>query len=278
MILRHPSAAGQYYPRDRVSLEQTLTALTRRVRTPKRTVLGALVPHSGVTYCGETQAYAYKSFAGSPIFVIIGANHARLGAPYAIMTQGTWATPLGNVGIDSELAKAIASKAPILANDIQAFTQEHSIETQLPWLQHLFRDVAFVPISIYGDDATAYRTIGVAIRAAAKETGRSIAVIASSDLTRYGASFAFAPVEGDAALDWIKETDQAVLEAIAKMDVETLLNAAERTNLCGLGAIATMLYACMEVSTGGTLLQYATSFPITRTTSAVTSYAAVVME
>lgn len=280
MIIRHPAAAGRYYPRDKESLMQNLTALTRRVRTPKRMVLGALVPHSGIFYCGEAQAFVYRSISGSPIFIILGANHDRHGPPYAVMTQGTWSTPLGNVSIDTELAQAIKNKTQLLQEDVTAFTQEHSIETQLPWLQHLFRHLAFVPLSIYGGELEAYREIGLAIRTAARETGRSVCVIASSDLTRYGESFAFVPAEGspEAILGWIKETDNAIIDAISKMDTRALLQAAARSNLCGLGAIVTMLYATMEVATGGALLNYGTTYPISQSLNAVTSFAAMVME
>lgn len=280
MIIHHPSAAGVYYPRDRETLQQTLRTLTRRTRTPKRTVIGAVAPHSGIVYAGETQAYVYKSVAGSPIFVLLGANHERHGRPYAIMTQGVWTTPLGRVSIDTQLAQTIKNKTRYLEEDVSAHTQEHSIETQLPWLQHLFRNVSFVPISIYGGEIEAHREIGSAIRDAAHETGRAICVVASSDLTHYGESFNFVPVDGGPGevLAWMKETDGAIIDAITKMDVQKMLDAASKTNVCGLGAIATMLYASMEAATGGALLHYATSFPVSRSMNAITSFAALVME
>ena len=278
MITRHPSAAGQYYPRDKESLEQTIDKISRRVRTSKRTVAGLLVPHSGIAYVGEAQAFAYKSITGSPIFVLIGTNHAGQGAAYSIMSQGAWTTPLGSVRIDSELANAIKNKTSYLQEDVSSFSAEHSIETHLPWLQKLFGNVEFVPISVSGREIEAYREIGSAIRDAAHETGRSVCVIASSDLTRYGESFGFVPVEGGGALEWMRETDAAVIEALRTQDVKRLLEAAAQTNICGLGAIVTMLYATMEVSTGGTLLHYGTTYPVSQTTNAVTSFAAVVME
>ncbi|MBI4017822.1 MAG: AmmeMemoRadiSam system protein B, partial [Candidatus Aenigmarchaeota archaeon] len=88
------------------------------------------------------------------------------------------------------------------------------------------------------------------------------------------------PTEGGPGdvLAWMKETDAKVIDAITKMDVRALLEAAARTNVCGLGAIITMLYATMEVAASGALLQYGTSFHVSQSLNAVTSYAAIVME
>ena len=70
-------------------------------------------------------------------FVIMGPSHTGMGAPFSILTEGTWRTPLGDVEIDTELAKAILANSSHLKEDRIAHLQEHSIEVQLPFIQYL---------------------------------------------------------------------------------------------------------------------------------------------
>lgn len=291
MITRKAAAAGDYYPRDEGSLQQTIDKISRPVREDKRTVHGAVVPHSGIFYVGEAQAHVYKSITGSPIFIVIGVNHRGAGerrqpaggredVPYAIMTNGRWETPLGTVSIDTELARTIERGTDRLEDEISPFSGDHSIETQLPWIQSQFRETEFVPISIQGDDPEAYREIGLNIREAIEETGRAVCVVASSDLTRYGENFNFVPFSGnpDEVLEGIRELDEAVVEGVLEMDVREMLEAAGETNVCGAGAIATMMYAVMGISRNAEVLHYDTSYPVTESLQSVTSFAGIVIE
>src|SRR5439155_1474686 len=60
------------------------------------------------------------------------------------LTSHDWQTPLGVAAIDKDLHDSLSK--PPLEEDILAHRDEHSIEVQLPFLQHLSDRVRFVPI------------------------------------------------------------------------------------------------------------------------------------
>ena len=63
-----------------------LNKFSRRAEVDTKDVLGAVAPHAGYMYCGETQAHVYESlFNDIGTFVIIGPNHTGQG--YSNMTE-----------------------------------------------------------------------------------------------------------------------------------------------------------------------------------------------
>src|SRR6266566_2329599 len=74
-------------------------------------------------------------------FIILCPNHTGFGHFAAINSDGAWRTPLGDVGIDAPLARALMQRTKLLAEDSRAHAREHSLEVQLPFLQHLVGDI-----------------------------------------------------------------------------------------------------------------------------------------
>ena len=279
MIIRNPIAAGYFYPRDPSDLRVTIEKFMRRAKVDKDVILGAVVPHAGYIYCGEPQAYVYKSIIENPTFIIIGPNHTGLGSDASIMCEGTWNTPLGSCRIDSEIARKILKNSKFLKEDIQSQTQEHSIEVQLPWLQYMFRNVKFIPIVIGSNDPEVYKDIGYAIKKAIEVT--KTIVIASSDFTHYGYVYDYVPVTGspETILKYVEKIDKEAAEAICERNPEKFLNVVEKysATICGKGAIATMLYALGEKALKGTLLKYSTSYDVSKDTNSLVGYAGIVL-
>jgi len=122
-----------------------------------------------------------------------------------------------------------------------AHDQEHSIEVQLPLLQHRFGDdFTFVPVCImnttYSDGFLKQcRELGRKI-ANIMRNDPDVAVIASSDFSHY------LPVkEAD-------EKDGAALERIEALDVKGFFEILEKTDasVCGFGPIATVMEAATQ--------------------------------
>ena len=280
MITRNPVAAGYFYPLSPSDLRTTIEKFMRRARVGKEEILGAVVPHAGYIYCGETQAHVYKILIENPTFVILGPNHTGLGEEASIMCEGMWKTPLGSCRIDTEIARKILKNSEFLKEDLYAHTQEHSIEVQLPWLQYRFRNVNFVPISIGSDNPEVFKDVGRAIKKAIKAT-KSI-VIASSDFTHYGEVYGYVPVRGGPSkvLEFIERIDKEAAKAICDRAPERFLEIVEkyRATICGRGPIATMLYALKDDALKGTLLHYSTSYQISRNLDAVVGYAGIIIQ
>lgn len=283
MIIRNSIAAGQFYPRTSGDIKSMLDRFSRRAEVSERDLLGAVAPHAGYMYCGETQAHVYESLMEDlSTFVIVGPNHSGRGAPEALMTSGTWQTPLGNSRIDSELAGAILENSEFLEDDYNAHNQEHSIEVQLPWLQHKYGSINFVPISMSDQSLEKARDIGRAIKEAGEEVAEKFVVIASSDFTHFGASYGYTPVSGGPGkiLNYIEDVDREAAGSVENLAPESFMDVVERYGLtiCGRGAVAAMLYAVDDRAQEGELLHYSTSHEVSKDPNAVVGYCAIVIE
>src|SRR5262249_50549462 len=103
----------------------------------KERFIGAVVPHAGLMYSGHVAAAFYVGAELPKRFVILCPNHTGFGHFAAINVEGTWRTPLGDATIDAPLAHALMQRTKLLADDWRAHAREHSLEVQLPFLQHL---------------------------------------------------------------------------------------------------------------------------------------------
>ena len=261
-VIRRPAVAGQFYEGSREGLlaeiEEAYTDRRGPGRVPPvaedgpRRLVGLVCPHAGYIYSGPIAAYAYSALAedGRPeAFVIIGPNHGRGTWTSALQVSGGWLTPLGEARVDEELAQTIAAELPGFSTEAEAFQAEHSIEVQLPFLQHLYgASVKFVPIMMLEQDEAAARAVGLALGKAL--AGRDVVIIASTDMTH------------QEPRKVATEQDGLLAEKIVAMDPEGLL--AERSKrgitMCGYGPTAAMLIAAQMLgATEARLLRYGDS-------------------
>ncbi len=210
--IRAPAVAGSFYPAD----PERLRAMVRGfLEKAKKTALegdlvALLVPHAGYEYSGLVAAHAYALLQGTrwDTVVIIGTSH-RPAPPVirggvSVITAGSFATPLGRVRIDSATAGALLRAGAPFTEDAASQALEHSVETQLPFLQTVLGDFLFVPI-VVGRTSESDLEAGAAALASAL-AGRKALLIASSDLSHY-------PSDRDA-----RRVDADTLAALASLD------------------------------------------------------------
>ena len=237
-----------------------------------------MAPHAGYSYCGRTAAAVYKTVSGDfETAIVLGPNHSGLGSGIATSIS-TWRTPLGIVKPDEEFVKELV-KDSIVSEDEEAHSREHSIEVQLPWLQYLFKDFRFVPICINPSyfDIDSCRDIGSKIAEAAKKLKRKVLVVASSDFTHYGHSYGYLPFRND-VINNIKELDAGIIKLIENLDARQVVKTSYEKGLtiCGYGAIASMLFAAKAMGAKkGELVDYSTSFEVSKNSDAVVGYAGI---
>jgi len=117
-VVRGPAVAGSFYPSgpDRLAeLVGDLLNVSERISGSIADVVavGLLVPHAGLEYSGRVAAAGWRLLgpigsAADPLTVVIlGTNH---GAAWlrgvAAWEAGSWRTPLGDVAVDADLARA----------------------------------------------------------------------------------------------------------------------------------------------------------------------------
>ena len=168
--------AGQFYAGTQSALlEQIEWCYTHphgpgkmpKVKAGPRRLVGLVSPHAGYMYSGPVAAHGFAQMAqdGKPSsIVIIGPNHSGAGSGVSIMKSGKWQTPLGEVQIDEALSGAIKRASDIIDTDAVAHAYEHSLEVQLPFIQHLFNvDFKIVPICMMLQDEGTSKEVGDAI-------------------------------------------------------------------------------------------------------------------
>ncbi|HSF58054.1 MAG TPA: AmmeMemoRadiSam system protein B, partial [Candidatus Binatia bacterium] len=143
--IRPAAVAGSFYPAETEELIGLLDECfdssplgPRGAKTAKFSLLGGLVPHAGYIYSGACAAHLYACLDRSiKRVILLGVNHQARGHPAALSPADFWQTPLGWVKIDQELNDLLQDQVGFLEQDETAHAQEHSIEVQLPFLQHV---------------------------------------------------------------------------------------------------------------------------------------------
>ena len=230
-------------------------------------IKGLVVPHAGYMYSGYVAAFAYYEIAQDfpDKFIILGPNHHGYGASVAIMSEGTWETPLGEIEIAEDARKYCRG---IIKGDEIAHRYEHSIEVQLPFLQFLSSDFTFIPICFGWQDWDTVKEAADILKEA-----EDAVFIASSDFSHVNFSGFPTPDDID---EFVKKKDMLAIEKILQLDAKGLVEIVEEKNItmCGYGAVATMLEALKGRARETKLLKYATSYDIEPGTYCV-GYAAI---
>jgi len=281
MQVRDPVVAGSFYPEDPEELRQILKNFLENLEPKRRKCIGIVAPHAGYEFCGKTSASVYNNVStGFDTAIILGPNHSGLGVGVATSME-RWRTPLGDIEIDEEFVKYL-TKDSVIIEDPKSHWREHSIEVQLPWLQYRFKEFKIVPITInpiYFDVKTC-REIGEKIAEVTKGLRRKILIVASSDFTHYGSMYGYEPFDGSAneIIKKINEMDSEVIKLITDLKPSEVIEVCDekRLTICGYGGIAAMLFAAKILgATKGELIDYSTSFEVSKNTDAIVGYAGI---
>jgi len=276
--VRRPAYAGTFYEGTEPSLKGQIEECFTHELGPKalpnvadgklKHTVGLISPHAGFMYSGSVAAHGYYHLAldGKPdLIAIFGPNHTGMGSGLAVMREGAWQTPLGEVEIDTTTADSIVRESRLIDVDDGAHLREHSIEVQLPWLQYLYgSSFKFVPICFLMQDLQSSREVGVAVAKALRD--KNALVIASTDMTHYEPQKV------------AEKKDKAVIEAALKLEEEKVYSTVEtlQVSMCGYGPVIAAITAAKELGArNGQLLCYKTSGDVVGDYSAVVGYASM---
>ncbi len=266
-LVRPPAVAGQFYPGRAEVLLRDIREYTSG--EPKQIrALGCVVPHAGYMYSGHVAGAVYRSLDLPAKFIILCPNHTGMGAPLAIMSEGSWDTPLGKVKIDEEIAKGLKATFPLLTEDTEAHRSEHALEVQLPFLQALLKEFTFVPITVGVGQLELLTALGQAMAEVIGNSRERIMVIASSDMNHY---------ENDAVT---RVKDRKAINQILALHPEGLHEVIqqEHITMCGYGpAIAMLTAAKREGARHAEVIKYATSGDVSGDRDWVVGYAGIVV-
>ena len=221
---RQPAVAGAFYPADRPALEHQLAELLREAgEAPASPLKALIVPHAGYMYSGVTAAIAYarlRALRGQVRrVVLLGPSHQVPFPGLAVPSVEAFATPLGSVPLDREGIETALAQPGVQTLDA-AHAREHSLETQLPFLQWVLGDFSLVPLVVGSADPDTVAGVLEALW-----DGPETLVVISSDLSHF---------HDDATA---RELDQATARAIETLDPEAI----GHDNACGFQPVNGLL-------------------------------------
>ncbi|MGV1098755.1 AmmeMemoRadiSam system protein B [Thiovibrio sp. JS02] len=266
-MLREPAVAHQFYPGDPRTLRQTLDRLVPKKPTREK-ALAVISPHAGYMYSGAVAGETFASVELPRDIVVMGPNHHGYGAAVALMDEGLWEMPFGEVPINSALAREILARSANVETDALAHRFEHSLEVQVPFLQYLRPDLTLTPLVVSHLPFEACREVGEALAAAIQAYGQPVLVVASSDMTHYESRQA-ATVK-----------DALAMEQIAALDPEGLYRTVldKRITMCGIMPATIALIAALRLgATRAKLVRYTDSGEASGDTNQVVGYAGFVI-
>ena len=269
MKVRPACVAGQFYEGTQERLRDQVLHCLPKTNPPQQEVLGAVVPHAGLLYSGGVAGSVYASIRLPSTCVLLGPNHTGEGAPLSLSTFDVWETPLGRTKVDGEFAKALLEEDPHLKRDEAAHQWEHSLEVQLPFIQHLAGTVKIVPIILGFQPVQVYRTLGEALARVILGFSRQVLVLASSDMTHYEPH------------EVVQTKDREAIESILALDETQLMRRVKERNIsmCGYAPTVALLTCVKRLGAKeGRLIKYQTSGDSSGDYRSVVGYAGIVLQ
>jgi AmmeMemoRadiSam system protein B len=265
-LKRKPAVGGYFYPGREDALRKMVEGMVE-TEIEKEKAICVVSPHAGFEYSGIVAGAVFSSVRLPDKFVILGPSHRPIQSRVAIMKEGVWETPMGNVQIDSSLAELIMSHSQLITEDEVAHVHEHSLEVQLPFIQYVRTDAEIVPVCLsYHISFEELEDLGKSIARGIKDYNKDVLIVASTDMSHY--------VDQSIA----KEKDFLAIDKILELDAKGLHDIVERENIsmCGFQPTTSAIVASKELGAEkASLIKYQTSGDRTGNFSEVVGYAGI---
>jgi len=251
-VIREPAVAGLFYPSSQAELAQDIASLLDNSdqTDPPSQVRALIVPHAGYRYSGQIAAQGFSLIdqkIGTVIILAASHNEHYKGASIAGVDQ--YKTPLGQIKVSSK-AEQIRKHESIISHP-SAHIKEHSIEVELPFLQHQLGEFEIIPILI---SEMGYEELAQILLPYVDE---DTLIVASSDLSHYYSD------------NKAQQMDQICINAIQEQSLDNLAYC----EACGIVPIATILKIAQEKQWKSKLLDSGNSGDVTNDKSNVVGYA-----
>ncbi len=266
--------AGSWYSDDPKQLKAQLdTFLKNADLEPAKNIIAVIMPHAGYGYSGQTAAFAAKAASGKAYrrVVVIGPTHRVPMENIASVPAVThYGTPLGEVPLDLSFIEAL-KKHPEFKTLPRVHEGEHSVQMEIPILQHALGSFRLVPIVVgLLNPETARKMAGILRGLVDAET----LVVISSDFTHYGPNFDYLPFEKEVEAN-LKKLDLNAFAAIEKsVDAFSRYLQETQATICGRECIK-LAMEMLPKDAKPRLLKYDTSGRMTNDFSNSVSYLSI---
>ena len=265
-MIRKAAVAGSWYPGSAPALAAAVDRhLSKTTRDLGGDLVALIAPHAALMYSGPVAAHAYRLLRGRAfdVAVLVGPSHFVGFDGVSIYGDGGFESPFGVAAVDLTCADTLVRSTTVVHHYPAAHVREHSLEMQMPFLQHLAPGVPIVPLVMGHQTAATARALADALTTTLR--GRRALIVASTDLSHYH----------DA--DTAAALDRVVIECVERFDADALQSAldARPDHACGGGpTVAVMRTARALGARDAVVLQYADSGDVSGDKSAVVGYLA----
>ncbi|MFO8006497.1 MAG: AmmeMemoRadiSam system protein B [Candidatus Brocadiia bacterium] len=251
--VRQPAAAGKFYPGEPTELREEVAYLLQSAEPQvpadlqKQRPIALIVPHAAYRYSGRTAAACYKLLEDAPApsrVIMVGPTHTGvLWATCSVAAHSAYATPLGEVPVDTGLRQALIEQEPFHGTR-HAHRTEHCLEVQLPFMQALWPDTPPIAPIIVGRLSSEH--YARASDALARLLDEDTLLVISTDFTHYGPRFRYTPFEGtrgERLRRKIRDLDMEAVRHIERLDPEGFSDfmEARQPTICGARAVTILL-------------------------------------
>jgi MEMO1 family protein len=151
MRVRPPAVAGLFYPAEPSELESAIEAFLKGHAGTGPVPKAIVAPHAGYVYSGPIAGSAFARVVPArgriTRVVLLGPAHRTPDAGIAASGAEAFATPLGQLAVDTGARDALVDAGLVAIRD-DAHAEEHSLEVQLPFLQVGLGDVTVLPLAV----------------------------------------------------------------------------------------------------------------------------------
>jgi len=191
VVLRSP-LAGDWYAGDAETLSKQIEDFFQKAKVePKKNVIALILPHAGYDYSGQIAAEGLET-AGKKYkrIVVIGPSHnVPMEEVLSVPRVTHYETLLGQIPLDVEFIDKLLEYS-VFQNIPQTHKLEHSVQIELPLLQHSLQSFKLVPIVAGSCSSETISKAGAILKSLIDS---KTLVIASSDFTHYGPRFSYVP-------------------------------------------------------------------------------------
>lgn len=269
---KYADLAGSWYSSSPAELRAELEkyiAEAGNVTVPGR-IVAAIAPHAGTRYSGPVAGYAYKAIEEQhpSRVIVIGFSHRHyLPGTVAVFTGGTFATPLGESRIDTDLTRKLMACDGRIKDIPEVFSGENSIELQIPFIQTAVPDAKLVLVVMTDQDIANCRALASGLYETLKDE-KDFVIIASSDMCHY--------LTYQAA----NARDSRTVKVISGFKPDGFYQESVLANhelMCGYGAVYTAMEAAGKLGADkASVLKYANSGDTSGIKDRVVGYMSVV--
>ncbi|KAF5629271.1 hypothetical protein F52700_7589 [Fusarium sp. NRRL 52700] len=277
--IRPAEKAGSWYKKDpanlRLELQNYLAAVPESLDGVALPIPGARViiaPHAGYQFSGPCAAWAYKTLdlSRAKRVIVLGPSHTYYLEGCAATTFEKYATPFGDLEIDTELATELEDAVAMELMDRTGEVNEHSLEMHMPILylrcQETFdspdKFPKIVPVLVGSNNRREEKAIGRALLPYLRDPEN--AFIISSDFCHWGPHFSYLPYSptnspsdliqlrkdgpkpnGPPIHETIRAIDEAAMDAVKSGSHDAFLDTLKQTRntVCGRHPIGVVMAA-----------------------------------